>query len=929
MGSSLIPNPSDTTNALLKIMVNKLDNGTFSAQDASLPVWKGPSSTDIWIQAIAYTSLSTSLLAAFGAVLCKQWLGYFKTSRFGQGTVEQRCMQRQRKLDGLETWKFGTIIDTLPMLLQFSLLFFGIALSANIWIQQHTVASVIIGTTVLGVLFYFFTIVASLSSPDCPFQTPVSTVLECVQKGIVPTSRWAFWAGLPSGLRSLSQGTFRGRWHMIYKSVSRFLAYVWRMTQKVPLPSSGDPESAIGSEKSKPSEVLDLMVLDYHTPVEPLEARAVQWILDTSTDTDTIAAVVRMVPGIEWLDQHDIPSILERLNNHFLACFDSARQLRTFTQAPAVACLKALFHLWIVRGLEHSTLNIYSHSIRFNGYIYYIEIEDTDRALLYSVQGQGRSSDLNFTFLSSSDRMWIAHLFTHQVYKGDKGPEFDGFVTSFIDVCLDDSHNSRSPSRLVADCLLLMGLMIGQKIDRRHLRRLDKRYAQLYYSMCDCLTIRSPAIQKLQDSVIKRLLDIFSNESSVEERHILNAKKLLQPLYHHLERDPYYDHGISIRCLKLGFHFLGQKGVSGNKAATVLHLSVLCSPVNPWYFSHHEYGPDRWHWLGPPDWHTPSQFGLLVDHLIQVCEKKDYDAIYDAFVVLAGLRGSPSTLERKRTYIERMIQFMELDTPLNVCEAALNAACVVRTDVASLGRDDALFRYHFSQALTSVLRDGDAPHRASSQGHTTPLRDGPWVFSGRERYSRYLQLLCALVRQPAWRGQLQQSGHFDNCLEIANTLLSLDTQISASLGACAVYVTHIFAIIDSLGREQTFPKEAQACLSWRLIWKAWHHIFRFSFFEMGTKDNWKHISSTGYLEALPSLAAYTTKYREQWDKTEETRILIQLVTQVCHKLDEETHRSEKAVALSGQEQNASFGHRGIPDLYEQIRKLLSISKADM
>ncbi|KAF8527080.1 hypothetical protein JB92DRAFT_2699464, partial [Gautieria morchelliformis] len=73
MTTSLSPDPSDTTNALLKLLINKVANGTFSDQDASLPVWTGPSSTIIWIQSLAYTSLATSLLAAFGAVLGKQW----------------------------------------------------------------------------------------------------------------------------------------------------------------------------------------------------------------------------------------------------------------------------------------------------------------------------------------------------------------------------------------------------------------------------------------------------------------------------------------------------------------------------------------------------------------------------------------------------------------------------------------------------------------------------------------------------------------------------------------------------------------------------------------------------------------------------------------------------------------------------------------
>ncbi|EGN94187.1 hypothetical protein SERLA73DRAFT_16588, partial [Serpula lacrymans var. lacrymans S7.3] len=74
MESSLSPDPSDTTNALLMQLVQvALGNITTAGSSSAPPIWTGPSQTDIWIQAISYASLSTTLLAAFGAVLGKQW----------------------------------------------------------------------------------------------------------------------------------------------------------------------------------------------------------------------------------------------------------------------------------------------------------------------------------------------------------------------------------------------------------------------------------------------------------------------------------------------------------------------------------------------------------------------------------------------------------------------------------------------------------------------------------------------------------------------------------------------------------------------------------------------------------------------------------------------------------------------------------------
>ncbi|KIJ29281.1 hypothetical protein M422DRAFT_118535, partial [Sphaerobolus stellatus SS14] len=73
MTSDLQPDPSDTTNALLKMLVLRANGNLSSNAEIQMQAWTGPSISVIWIQALAYAGLSTSLLAAFGAVLGKQW----------------------------------------------------------------------------------------------------------------------------------------------------------------------------------------------------------------------------------------------------------------------------------------------------------------------------------------------------------------------------------------------------------------------------------------------------------------------------------------------------------------------------------------------------------------------------------------------------------------------------------------------------------------------------------------------------------------------------------------------------------------------------------------------------------------------------------------------------------------------------------------
>jgi hypothetical protein len=105
MQINLIPNPIDTTNALLMQLV-QIGVGNISAvftPATPASTWSA-AATILRIQAIAYANLSMSLLAAFGAVLGKQWLGYYKSNRYGRGSEEERGERRQEKFDGLNTW---------------------------------------------------------------------------------------------------------------------------------------------------------------------------------------------------------------------------------------------------------------------------------------------------------------------------------------------------------------------------------------------------------------------------------------------------------------------------------------------------------------------------------------------------------------------------------------------------------------------------------------------------------------------------------------------------------------------------------------------------------------------------------------------------------------------------------------------------------
>ncbi|KAG2098457.1 uncharacterized protein F5147DRAFT_538692, partial [Suillus discolor] len=67
------PDPGETTNDLLLQLIRINVNGPNSVDISDLSSSMGYSSLMVWMQMLAYASLAFSILAAFGAVLGKQW----------------------------------------------------------------------------------------------------------------------------------------------------------------------------------------------------------------------------------------------------------------------------------------------------------------------------------------------------------------------------------------------------------------------------------------------------------------------------------------------------------------------------------------------------------------------------------------------------------------------------------------------------------------------------------------------------------------------------------------------------------------------------------------------------------------------------------------------------------------------------------------
>jgi len=160
--------------AYMRLLIYCINSSAFPTPP-DLPTWDGPSEGIVVAANLLYASLATSLLAAFVAMLGKQWVNRYTRNK--GGSIAERCGDRQRKLNGLHRRHFHVLMESLPVALQLALLLLGCGLSQYTWLINQTIASTIIGVTGFGILLYIAIVVAGSISYECPFQTPLSLAL--------------------------------------------------------------------------------------------------------------------------------------------------------------------------------------------------------------------------------------------------------------------------------------------------------------------------------------------------------------------------------------------------------------------------------------------------------------------------------------------------------------------------------------------------------------------------------------------------------------------------------------------------------------------------------------------------------------------------------------------------------------------------------
>jgi hypothetical protein len=456
-----------------------------AAKPSSDTPWTGPDPNLVHIQCILYSSLAVSLLSAFVAMLGKQWLNRYSADI--HGSLIHRSRNRQRKMNGMATWRFNIVMESLPMMLQGALLLLGYALYSYLATIDGVVAWVIAGFTASGLLFYALIVVAAILSYDCPFQTPISIFVHFI---FPPDNRHR---------KSLR------------KSYGWFRRVFSRERRKQRRPGPGGPYHLGGSGKvdgNNPGDQIELTMFGPYEISPPqleketdwdgfvLDSNCITWMSEKNVDEDAVQDIMKFIPEVVW---H--PGIrttpLKTLYDALVECFDYSSGHPVVTsklKQKAYLSAKALLHIAIQRrciGLESDKALFDSISSRhqFMGPKNYRGDPDLESTLgiidrVFKAGGFAEMSWDKFSF-SDSHHSWMGHILLYRAwYVLRKGEPLPDDIREFVlySLRLDPPPSAST----VLHCLLIIGLVLKIELDVHDQQAVGKRsvkFGLLYFGV--------------------------------------------------------------------------------------------------------------------------------------------------------------------------------------------------------------------------------------------------------------------------------------------------------------------------------------------------------------------------------------------------------------------------------------------------------------
>ena len=441
--SELRPDYEEMSFAVLQVVAGA------ASIEGGIPRWNGPDQAVVRIQAILYSSLCASFTVAFVAILGRQWLNqYAKPER---GSSIDSIRNRKLKMDGMDSWRFSIIMDSLPLMLQAALVLLGSGLSYYLFFLDQTVAGVLIGFTSFCLFLYTVCSVAGTFARYCPYQTPLTSALRHF------IHRW-----LPESWRSRPQAT--------------------KPRPSRPKTNGGDPLLPMWILAADPDPLFKHRDTDWDGYV--VYSDCITWMLEKPIEQDALKVIVGFVPEIVW--HAGIKSVpLQKMYDTLLGYFDERSVppvVLSRYRDQAYLSAKAVLHVLVQRkclgdGSEVAVSKAIAGKHRAFGPRCYAddgELEST-LGIIDQVLGKGETIAWSELKLSVEHHSWMAHILLYRAWDVlGSSRKLSDDVTGFIRYSL--SMDPPPSDAIVADCLMMIGLLIGINIHVDDLSVVDKRY---------------------------------------------------------------------------------------------------------------------------------------------------------------------------------------------------------------------------------------------------------------------------------------------------------------------------------------------------------------------------------------------------------------------------------------------------------------------
>ena len=460
--SQLRSDPNEQSAALLRAILLTLNQSAIPGESPIVPpVQKSPPSEIVTVTCLMYASLMISLLAAFVAMLGKQWLNRYL--RNSGGSMIERCGDRQRKCDGLERWPLHLFVESLPLMLQIALFLLACGLCQHMWSISASVTYTLISLTGLGVLFYSAIVTAGMSSYACPFQTPVSA-------------------------------TLRGLWKKFRRGIVSFIVHcgktfswirrMWNWNIQPLLRHHSSPLIPFENVQVQPEPWWEPNDLAAVRRINANDVRCVSWILRNITDPEALEVSIRLAGMVRWFEGGtSVEPPYDMIVSTFHACFDINGEVYSGSRDRAYYSGRAI--LWI-RTLATCKSEEVARRFPHVAISYTAPASDHDLTHLLIINKYW-TAELRLAHLfniypghSSSHSQWISNVLLHHSWAHQTTLGFGLFNMNYrgseTTVPLDVMVN-----RILAWCIRL-GSPVGEEVLKLQDKSCD--ITSLYLSSC-------------------------------------------------------------------------------------------------------------------------------------------------------------------------------------------------------------------------------------------------------------------------------------------------------------------------------------------------------------------------------------------------------------------------------------------------------------